>query len=101
MCGSIQKIHVVVVAQGTGEKTRHEGAGSEADSNPLPFPRPIEGGGLCLRSTESEKSLSAEMGYDHFETVCSHGGKRTGPLAVAAPNLFNEGMDRRGGLQSE
>jgi hypothetical protein len=81
-----------VISQATGEKSLHEGAGFEADTDPLAFCRTIDDGRCGLWSTEREKALSSQSRDRHLETVGGNREESVRTIAVAAPNPFNKRM---------
>jgi hypothetical protein len=83
-----------VIPQASGKKSWHEGAGLEADADPLAFCRTIKGSCCGLRATERDKALSSQSGDGHFEAVGCNRKKSVRPITVAAPNLLNERMIR-------
>src|SRR5215471_5644298 len=87
-----RKIHVMVISKTPRKKLRHKCPRIESDGDPLPFPRTLNRSCFRLRSTKGEKVLSLQVRDDHLEAICCHGKKRICTLAMAAPNLFDEGM---------
>jgi len=81
-----------VIPQATGEKSWHEGAGFEADTDPLAFCRTIHDGRYGLWSTEREKALSSQSRDRHLETVGRDREETVRTIAVAAPNPINKRM---------
>ena len=88
-CG-VSKRHVLVIPEVTGEESRHEGAGFEADSDPLAFCGTIDHGRCGLWSAKREKSLSSQSRDRHLETVSCDREETVRTIAVAAPNPFNK-----------
>lgn len=82
----------MVIPQAAREKSWHEGAGFEANANPLAFRRTIHGSCCGLWSPEREKAFSSQLRDGHLETVGCNREKSVRTIAVAAPNPFNEWM---------
>src|SRR6516162_9899177 len=96
-----REVDVPMVGQTLREQMRHERSQPEANSDPFPLARALREGSLRLGSAKREKHVALATRHDHLAVRRGDRKKRPAPLAVTAPDAFDERGIRRPFFESQ